>query len=95
MQNFFRENNPYAQEEASRRFLELDSRGKWQGDPEVLRQLRRAYLQAEGDLEDGVSGEGDIQGGSVDVVSHRDMAQWGERLKETEEVMARWRTSNP
>ncbi len=95
IRNFFRENNPYAQEEAARRFLELDSRGKWQADPEVLGRLRRAYLQAEGDLEDGVSGEGDIQGGSVDVVSHRDMAQWSERLKETEEVMARWRTSDP
>lgn len=95
METFFKENNPYAREEAARRFLELDSRGKWRADPEVLGQLRRSYLQAEGDLEDGVSGEDEIQGGGVDIVSHQDMAVWKERLKETEEVVARWRRSGP
>ena len=95
MQNFFRENNPYAQEEAARRFLELDSRGKWQANSEVLSQLRRAYLLAEGDLEDGVTGEGELQGGNVDIVSHQDMADWAAHMKETEEVVRQWRKSDP
>ena len=95
MQAFFRENNPYAQEEAARRFLELDSRGKWEAGPDVLHQLKLAYLKAEGDLEDGVSGEGDIQGGSVDIVSQGDAAGWPERMEGIEEVIKKWRTSDP
>lgn len=95
MRDFFRDNNPYAQEEAARRFLELDSRGKWEADPEILRQLKLAYLEAEGDLEDGVSGEGDIQGGNVDIVSHQEVAGWAKSLEGVEEVMKKWQTSGP
>lgn len=91
MQQWFRANNPYALEESSRRFLEMESRGKWKGDPQVLDQLRRAYLKAEGDLEDGVSGEGDIQAGNVDIIAHNQVEGWSERLRETDEVMKKWR----
>lgn len=91
MQRWFRENNPYALEESSRRFLELDSRGKWSGDPSVLGQLRRAYLKAEGGLEDGVSGEGDIQAGNVEIVAHDQVAAWSNRLKEAETIIENWK----
>lgn len=91
MQQWFRENNPYALEEASRRFLELNSRGKWHGEQVVMDQLRRAYLKAEGDLEDGVSGDGDIQAGSVDIVAHDQVESWSQRLQEADEVMKKWR----
>ncbi len=90
MRRWFREVNPYALEEAGRRFLELDQRGKWQGDREVLTQLRRAYLQAEGDLEDGLSGQGEIQAGSVDIVTHDQVESWSQRLRETGEVVKKW-----
>lgn len=91
MQKWFAENNPHALEESGRRFLELNTRGKWNGDPQVLAGLRRAYLRAEGDLEDGVSGLGELQGGSVDVISHEAVKEWSERLRETESVMKRWK----
>ena len=80
-----------ALEESGRRFLELDSRGKWNGDPAVLSRLRRAYLQAEGDLEDGVTGEGDIQAGNVEIVTHDGVDAWAERLKETDELIKKWK----
>lgn len=91
MQAWFAENNSFALEEASRRFLELNSRGKWNGDPNVLRALQRAYLKAEGDLEDGVSGLGDIQAGNVDVINHEQVTAWNRRLSETDELMNAWK----
>lgn len=91
MQKWFRENNSYALEEASRRFLELNSRGKWTGDPNVLRQLQRAYLKAEGDLEDGLTGIGEIQAGNVDIITHEQVKSWNERLNETDELMKTWK----
>lgn len=91
MQRWFRENNPHALEEASRRFLELNTRGKWDGDSQVLQRLRRAYLQAEGDLEDGVSGLGELQAGNVDIIAHDQVDTWAARLKETEGVLDKWR----
>lgn len=91
MQAWFRENNSYAMEEASRRFLELNSRGKWNGDPDVLRALQRAYLKAEGDLEDGLSGLGEIQAGNVDIITHEQMKDWNQRLRETDELMKQWK----
>lgn len=84
---WFREVNPHALEESGRRFLELQQRGKWNGAPEVLRRLRMAYLRAEGDLEDAVSGLGEIQAGSVDIVDPARVEGWADRLKETEELL--------
>lgn len=91
MIQWFRENNPFALEEAGRRFLELHARGKWEGDPQVLRGLQRAYLQAEGDLEDGLSGRGELQGGNVDIIAHEQVASWADRLADTEAVLRKWR----
>lgn len=90
MRRWFQEQNPHAMEEASRRFLELNQRGGWQGDPEVLRGLRRVYLSAEGDLEDGISGLGEVQAGGVDIVTHGQAVGWGARMAETERLMDRW-----
>lgn len=91
MSDWFRKTNPYALEEASRRFLELEQRGKWRGDPAVVQKLQRAYLAAEGDLEDGLCGE--AQGGNVEVVTDSQVTAWAERLRETEEVMGQWKQS--
>ncbi|MBR6736492.1 MAG: cobaltochelatase subunit CobN, partial [Oscillospiraceae bacterium] len=57
MRKWFADNNPYAIEEAGRRFLELESRGKWNADPEILHKLKLEYLKAEGNLEDGLTGD--------------------------------------
>lgn len=90
MQRWFRDNNPYALEESSRRFLEMNSRHKWNGDPEVLHRLRRTYLQAEGDLEDGISGLGEVQAGNVDIIAYGQVESWSKRLSETEKVIKKW-----
>ena len=84
---WFREVNPYALEESGRRFLELHQRGKWKGDPEILRRLQGAYLRAEGELEEGTSGLGEIQAGNVEIVDSSRVEDWASRLKETEELL--------
>jgi cobaltochelatase CobN len=90
-QNWFREQNPYALEESGRRFLELHTRGKWQGDPDVLRKLQRTYLTAEGDLEDNLSGLGEIQAGNVDIITHEQVGTWKKRMEQTEELIKTWK----
>lgn len=90
MRRWFQENNPYALEESARRFLELESRGRWNGDPAILNRLHRAYLQAEGDLEDGVSGEGEMQAGNVEIVTHSQVPGWSGRLADVENEIRKW-----
>ncbi|MEU6120371.1 cobaltochelatase subunit CobN [Streptomyces sp. NPDC047123] len=51
---FLQENNPWALHGIAERLLEAESRGMWaKPDPAVLEALRQAYLETEGDLEDG------------------------------------------
>ena len=71
MRNFFEKNNPYALEEISRRLLEADRRGLWDADPRVLDDLKKNYLEIESWMED-LSGEGEYQGGNVDIVTLQD-----------------------
>jgi len=81
MRQFFEENNPYALEEIARRLLEAESRGLWDADPEVLDALRNTYLEIEGWMED-LAGEGEFQGGSVDIMGMEDIPGWNEKMKE-------------
>lgn len=81
MKEFFEEKNPYAFEELTRRLLEANQRDLWEADPEVLEGLKNTYLEVESWLEDEV-GEGDHQGGSVDIITARDVDGWGERINE-------------
>ncbi|MEV0255347.1 cobaltochelatase subunit CobN [Streptomyces sp. NPDC050732] len=51
---FLQEANPWALHGIAERLLEAESRGMWaKPDPAVLEALRQAYLETEGDLEDG------------------------------------------
>ncbi|WP_055565865.1 cobaltochelatase subunit CobN [Streptomyces atriruber] len=55
---FLQEANPWALHGIAERLLEAESRGMWaKPDPAVLEALRQAYLETEGNLEDG-GGEG-------------------------------------
>jgi cobaltochelatase CobN len=68
--SFFRENNPFALEEIGRRLLEAEARGLWSPDPEVAEDLRDAYLETEGWLEDRLdSADGPAQGGDVTITT--------------------------
>ncbi len=89
MAEFFRENNPYAFEEISRRLLEAEHRGLWKADPEVLSQLKDRYLEVESWME-GIVGEGDYQGGEMEIKTYRDVEAWnmhsGELLDKVHEM---------
>lgn len=51
---FLEQANPWALHGIAERLLEAESRGMWaKPDPAVLEALRQAYLEAEGQLEDG------------------------------------------
>ncbi len=81
MREFFQENNPYALEEISRRLLEAQSRGLWDADEEVLEELRQNYVEIESWLEER-AGDGEYQGGSVDIKTAADVESWNGNLSE-------------
>lgn len=81
MRQFFEDNNPYALEEIARRLLEAQQRGLWNADEQVLEDLKNNYLEIESWMEDQV-GEGDYQGGSVDIITSDEISTWGEPMKD-------------
>ena len=81
MRKFFEKNNPYALEEISRRLLEAERRGLWDADPRVLDDLKKNYLEIESWMED-LSGEGEFQGGNVDIVTVNDDNSWGGAVRD-------------
>lgn len=78
---FFEENNPYALEEIGRRLLEAEARGLWSPAPDVSEELKERYLEIEGWMEERM-GEGEMQGGRIDMMSTADVASWQEKMKE-------------
>lgn len=77
MRAFYEENNPWALEELARRFLEAEQRGLWKADPEILDDLKDQYLEIEGWIEEEIGDvTGDFQGGSVDVITRKDVNEW-------------------
>ncbi|MEG2288689.1 MAG: cobaltochelatase subunit CobN [Clostridium sp.] len=90
MAEWFKENNKYAFEEISRRFLELHERKRWNPEKEVLEKLKRKYVMLEGDMEALVGDTlGDMQGGSIEVLNHEDIEQWNKYLKEVEDIFCK------
>ncbi|HUK38654.1 MAG TPA: cobaltochelatase subunit CobN [Methanomicrobiales archaeon] len=77
---FFRQENPWGLEEIARRLLEAERRGLWEPDPEVKVALEGAYLEIESWMEDRMAG-GDIQGGSVEIYTAGDVADWSRSLE--------------
>ena len=51
VQNFIRQNNPWALRDMSERLLEADQRGMWNATAETLDQLRQLFLEADGEIE--------------------------------------------
>lgn len=75
MKEFYKENNPYALEEIARRLLEAEQRGLWDADEETLENLRSNYVDIESWMEE-LAGDGEYQGGSVDILTPEDVAEW-------------------
>lgn len=80
---FFRKHNIWALEEMGRRLLEAHERGLWSADEKALQGLRQVYLEIEGDLEEDL-GEvtGNLQGGSIDVITTEEMKSWREAVEQ-------------
>ncbi len=86
MRRFFEENNPYALEEMSRRLLEAQSRGLWNPDPKLLEELKKSYLEIESWMEE-LAGEGEFQGGTVDIVGFEDVPDWNAKMQEIRKIL--------
>ncbi|ACX73119.1 Magnesium chelatase [Methanocaldococcus vulcanius M7] len=67
--NFFKEHNIYALEEMTRRLLEAIERGLWNADKKIIDELKRVYMEIEGEIEDEYENLdiGSFQGGSIDI----------------------------
>ena len=88
MRAFFQENNPWALEEIARRLLEASQRGLWEADPDTLNELKDAYLEIEGWIEETIGDvTGDFQGGSIDILTPEDVADWGAKMKEIKDKL--------
>ena len=80
--DFFDKNNPWALEEIARRLLEAEARNLWQADPDILSELREAYMDIEGTLEEHTeSFGGEFQGGAIDIVTPNDVSEWKKALE--------------
>jgi len=88
MKKWFMKNNIYAFEEILRRLLEAAERDLWKAPEDILNKLREIYSEVEGILEEGLSGEYEIQGGTINIVSIDDVESW---KKNAEEVLLIWK----
>ena len=87
MRDWLLSENPYAAEEIGRRLLEMQSRGKWTPSQEVLDMLRENYLTLEGFLEGGITGDSEIQAGSVEIVRDDQVAIWQNQLRDIDDYL--------
>lgn len=81
MKKFFQDNNPYALEEIARRMLEAQQRGLWNADEDVLEELKQNYVEIESWMEE-LAGEGEYQGGSIDIITSDKVEGWDANLSE-------------
>lgn len=61
MQEFFQEHNPDAQHHISEHLLDAIARGLWEKPGDFKERLQEALLQAEGDIEERLGAQGDVQ----------------------------------
>lgn len=81
---FFKENNPWAMEEMSRRLMEAYKRGLWQPADGLLETLQDSYIELEGVLEESMGENmGDFQGSSIDA---KDIGELGTMKKGLEHM---------
>jgi cobaltochelatase CobN len=85
--NWLMEHNRFAAEEMARRLLELNSRGKWNGETLTLEKLKTNYLAIEGNIEGGIESLGDIQGNAVEIINDENIPLWRKQLVEIEDVL--------
>ncbi|ANF22642.1 cobaltochelatase subunit CobN [Thermococcus piezophilus] len=85
MRRWFEEHNPYAIEEIARRLMEAYERGLWKTSEELIEKLREVYSEIEGILEESL-GEGEVQGGVIEIFTARDDEHWNENIEEVDKI---------
>ncbi|SDU41689.1 cobaltochelatase subunit CobN [Desulfobacula phenolica] len=69
MRKWFKENNIYAMESIVRRLMEAQTRELWSADPDLLEDLKEAYLEIEADLEEQMDDiSSDFQGSTIEII---------------------------
>jgi len=85
MASWLSQENSFAIEEMSRRFLELHQRQKWNPSLEALEILTNIYMKIEGDMEELMEeSQGDYQGGTIEIVGHQDVEAWNKSIQEVD-----------
>ena len=78
---FFKEHNPWAMEEISRRLMEAYQRKLWNPEDGVIENLKESYMELEGWLEENMGdGAGDFQGGAVETYEIKELDSMKEGL---------------
>ena len=85
MRRWFEEHNPYAIEEIARRLIEAYERGLWETSDELIERLMEAYSEIEGLLEEHL-GEGEVQGGTIEIYTAEDDEHWSENIEEVDKI---------
>jgi len=87
IRKWFEVNNIWALEEIARRLIEAAERGLWKPSDEMLQKLREVYGEIEGILEESV-GEGEVQGGVIQIYTSDDDNHWKENMMSVERVIS-------
>ncbi len=87
MRKWFVRHNVWALEEITRRLIEAAERGIWKAKPETLEMLKQVYSEIEGILEDELTAGGEVQGGSIDIITPEEVGEWRMALREVEEAL--------
>ena len=85
MRRWFEEHNPYAIEEIARRLIEAYERGLWKTRDGLIEKLMEVYSEIEGILEESL-GEGEVQGGTIEIYTAEGDEHWSEKIGEVEEL---------
>ena len=86
VREFLKKKNPFAVEDLERRLLELEARGLWKADPEVLKELKQDYLDIEGIMED-VTDDPDCQRGEVIITRMTEEYSIGQDMSRTTDII--------
>ncbi|MBC3887873.1 cobaltochelatase subunit CobN [Acetobacterium paludosum] len=80
---FFRDNNPWALEEMSRRLMEAYQRGLWQPEAGMIEEIQDSYLELEGFLEEDMGSDaGDFQGSAIEIIKADEFEEYRKTMSQ-------------
>ncbi|KAF5074123.1 Aerobic cobaltochelatase subunit CobN [anaerobic digester metagenome] len=80
---FFRDNNPWALEEMSRRLIEAYQRGLWQPEDGMIEEIQDSYLELEGFLEEDMGSDtGEFQGSAIEIIKADEFEEYRKTMSQ-------------